>query len=542
MTSDYVIVGAGPAGSALAGRLAGAGASVTILEAGGPDTHPDIARPGGFAALWGTGHDWGYTTTAQPELGGRRLAWPRGRVVGGSASINAQMWVRGTRADYDAWGALAPGWSWADVAPVYERMEHRDGSNRDGVYGTSGPQWISEVRDPNPSTAAFFAACDEVGIPRLGELNDPDRSGYAPTPVTQRAGRRWTAADGYLRPAVRSGAVRLVTAARVLRVLLDGDRATGVEYADAAGARHRVTAGREVVLCAGAIGSPHLLMLSGIGPAGQLARSGVPVRHDLPGVGANLADHPAISLHRHCPRPVSLLTARSRRNRLRYALRRRGPLASNVAEAVAFLHSGPGLAGHDLELIWSPAPYSDRGRAVPPGHGLTIDVVLLQPDSRGRLELVSADPGVPPRIDPAYLTARADLDRLIAGVRRAERVFGAPALAAFRGAPMDPYPGVTGDDRLERYVRAHLETLYHPAGTCRMGDGPDAVVDARLRVHGVAGLRVADVSVLPALNRGHTLAPAMLIGERAADFLTSAKFTADNGNFAESPPPDRELL
>jgi choline dehydrogenase len=542
MSSDYLVVGAGPAGCALAGRLAGAGASVTVLEGGGPDTHPDIRRPGGFAALWGTDHDWNYTTAAQSELGGRRLAWPRGRVVGGSASINAQMWVRGTRADYDAWGDRAPGWSWADVAPVFARMEHRDGSNRGGVYGTRGPQWISEVPDPNPSTAAFFAACDQAGIPRLGELNDPERSGYAPTPVTQRAGRRWTAADGYLRPAVRAGGVRLITAARVLRVLFDGDRATGVEYRDPGGVRHRVSARREVVLCAGAIGSPHLLMLSGIGPRDQLDRAGVPVRHALPGVGGNLQDHPAISLHRHCPRPVSLLTARSRRNRLRYALRRRGPLASNVAEAVAFLHSGPGLAGHDLELIWSPAPYSDRGRAVPAGHGLTIDVVLLQPHSRGSIDLVSADPDVPPRIDPAYLSAGADLDRLMIGVRRAERVFGATAMAPYRGAPMDPYPGVTGDDRLERYVREHLETLYHPAGTCRMGSGPDAVVDPRLRVHGVAGLRIADVSVLPTLNRGHTLAPAVLIGERAADFLTSAEVAVDNGNFAEYPLPGRELL
>ena len=513
MEHDYVIVGAGSAGCALAARLSeDASVTVALLEAGGPDDKSEIHIPAAFPKLFKTEYDWDYSTAKQPELDGRELYWPRGRMLGGSSSLNAMMWVRGHYDDYDDWDV--PGWSYEDVVPYFKRVEGRVGSNRGDVYGTSGPVTISEQRSPNVTTRAFLEACAAAGLTRLPELNGPSNEGYALTPVSQRRGRRCSAADAYLRPARGRPNLTVVTGAQVSRVLIEDGRATGVEYGG-----ERVTARREVVLAAGAVGSPHLLMLSGVGDPEHLRGAGVEPVVESPEVGRHLQDHLSVGVVRHCPERVTLAGAESLPNIARYLLARRGPFTSNVGEAVVFTKSAPTLHAPDLELIFAPAPYIAHGLTPPTEHGVTLGVVLLRPESSGRITLASADPAVPPVIDPAYLTKESDLRRLMRGVRRAEELMAADALKPYVGDVMQPYVGADDEEALAAYVRGHSETLYHPTGTCRMGTGADSVVDPDLRVRGVEGLRVADVSVLPQITRGHTNAPAIMIGEKAADLI-----------------------
>ena len=516
----YVIVGAGPAGCVLANRLsADPGYRVALLEAGGPDRAREIRIPVAFTKLLQTDYDWNYYTTAQPQLAGRQLYWPRGKTLGGSTAIHGQAWTRGHRLDYDGWAEDCPGWSHREVLPYFKRAEHRVGSNAGGVYGTSGPQFVSELRDPNPTTVAFLAACAELGMHRLGELNGPDHTGFSMTPVTQRRGLRHSAADAYLHPVRRRPNLTVLTGAHVQRILFDGTRATGVEYRDAAGMTQRVTASREVILSAGAINSAQLLMLSGIGDPDQLRAAGVQPRHELIGVGANLQDHLACAIVMHCPKPVTLFAADSRAQLVRFLLGRRGMLTSTVNEAVAFLRSDPALAAPDLELVWLPVPVLGEGLTPPSAHGVTLGVELLQPDSHGDIRLASADPMEPPVIDPGYLTAESDLRGLMAGLRIAEQVYDTAALRPYIGAPMAPWPGHVDDTKLATFIREHAQTAYHPVGTCRMGSDDAAVVDSELRVRGLEALRVVDASVMPRIIRGHTHAPTVMIAEHAADLI-----------------------
>ncbi|MFC3818580.1 GMC family oxidoreductase [Planomonospora venezuelensis] len=512
---DYVIVGAGSAGCVLAGRLsADPAVTVALLEAGGSDRKLEIRMPAGFAKLFKTDYDWNFTTAKQAELSGRELYWPRGRVLGGSSSLNAQMWVRGHRADYDGWDV--PGWSYDEVLPYFRRAENRVGSNRGDVYGSGGPIHISELRSPNITTTAFLTACEELGLTRLEELNGPSNEGFCATPVTQDRGRRWSAADAYLRPALKRPNLTVLTSSHVNRILIEDGRATGVEYGGPAGASV-VRARREVVLAAGAIGSPHLLMLSGVGAADELREQGVEPVLDLPQVGRNLQDHLASAVILHCPRPVTLAGADSMANLLRFLAGRTGMLTSNVGEAVAFIRTGPEEPAPDIELIFAPGPFIDHGLTPPSGHGLTIASILLQPESRGRIALNGREAA----IDPGYLTAEIDLRRQVAGLKKARELFATAALKPFAGPPMDPYWGAESDEELARWIRERSETLYHPAGTCRMGTDAESVVDPALRVRGVEGLRVADVSIMPVINRGHTHAPAVMIGEKAADLIAA---------------------
>ncbi|MEU1719995.1 GMC family oxidoreductase N-terminal domain-containing protein [Nonomuraea sp. NPDC005692] len=510
MQYDYVIVGAGSAGCVLANRLsADPSVSVALVEAGGHDDKLEIRMPAGFAKLFKTDYDWNFTTAKQGEMSGRELYWPRGRVIGGSSSLNAQMWVRGCQEDYDQWAV--PGWTYEEVLPYFTRAEQRVGSNHGGVYGTSGPLYVSELRSPNVTTAAFLRACEELGLTRLAELNGRSNEGYCPTPVTQNRGRRWSAADAYLRPAVARPNLTVLTGATVDRVVFEGSRAVGIEHSGGT----LVRAAKEVVLSAGAIGSPYLLMRSGVGAAEELRDAGVPVVRELPEVGKNLQDHLASGVYVECKEPVTLTKAESLVNLLRYIVLRSGMLTTNVGEAVAFVRTSAEEPAPDIELVFAPGPFVDHGLTPPTGHGLTVGVVLLQPESRGRVGLSGRDV----LIDPGYLSAEADVKRLVAGLRTAKQVFATSAMKRYAGGPMAPYWGPESDEELAQWVRERGETLYHPVGTCRMGTDEGSVVDPSLRVRGLEGLRVVDVSVMPTLNRGHTHAPAIMIGEKGSELI-----------------------
>lgn len=510
MEYDYVIVGAGSAGCVLANRLsANPEVTVALVEAGGQDDKLEIRMPAGFAKLFKTDYDWNYTTAKQAEMSGRELYWPRGRVIGGSSSLNAQMWVRGTAHDYDQWDI--PGWGYDEVLPYFTKAEHRVGSNKGDVYGSAGPIYISELRSPNVTTAAFLKACQELGLTRLDELNGRSNEGYSPTPVTQNRGRRWSAADAYLRPAQKRPNLTVITGAHVDRVIFDGKRAVGIEHDGGA----QVRASREVILSAGAIGSPYLLMRSGVGAADELRDAGVEIVHELPEVGKNLQDHLASGVYVACAKPVSLVAAESLGNLLRYLVLRSGMLTTNVGEAVAFIKTSSEEPAPDIELIFAPGPFINHGLDKPESHGLTVGVVLLQPESRGRVGLNGRDVV----IDPGYLAREADVKRLVAGLKVAKQIFATSAFKTYAAGPMDPYWGPETDEELAQWVRERGETLYHPVGTCRMGTDAGSVVDPSLRVRGVEGLRVVDVSIMPTLNRGHTHAPAIMIGEKGADLI-----------------------
>lgn len=520
LIADYVVVGAGAAGCVLASRLSeDERCRVVLLEAGGPDRRLEIRIPAAFTKLFRTAYDWALETVPQRELGGRALYWPRGKTLGGSTSINAQMYVRGHQADYDGWAERGnPGWGFEDVLPYFRRAEGLRAPS--ALHGSAGPLCIDALRAPNPTTLAFLESAAACGLPRLDGPNDGGREGVGLTPVTQRRGRRWSAADAYLEPARRRPTLTVVTGAHATRVLLEGRRAIGVAYVRD-GVAGTVQARREVILAAGAIGSPHLLMLSGIGPGELLRGHGVPVVHHLPGVGRNLQDHLAVAVVAACPHPVTLVAAESRLNLLRFLLLRRGMLTSNLGEACAFLRTRPELPAPDLELLFAPAPFIDHGQTAPPGHGISIGAVALQPRSVGLLSLRGPDPLVPPAIDPRYLSDAGgeDLRVLGEGVRLARLILKTPPLARFAGAEIEPGAGRRTASEIEAAIREQAETLYHPVGTCRMGRDGDAVVDAELRVHGVEALRVVDASVMPAIVRGHTMAPTIMLAERASDLI-----------------------
>jgi choline dehydrogenase len=556
-TADYVIVGGGAAGCALAARLcADPETTVILLEAGPADRAPAITVPAAFASMFKGRLDWAFSTEPEAQLAGRRIFWPRGRVLGGSSSMNAQMYVRGFRVDYDGWGL--PGWDWAEVLPLLRRSElNSRGSS--ALHGSSGPQPVSDLRDPNPLVTDLLSAAGQAGIAQVNDINalgvvpgTPDE-GVSLVQVTQRAGRRVNSARAFLWPAIRAtrragrrAALRVVTGASVQRVLFHDvfgrPRAVGVE-ARVGGTRRRFTATREVILSAGAIGSPHLLMLSGIGPAAELAQVGVPPLVDREDVGRHLQDHLVTTLRATVSTPISLLTVRTIVSVLRFLIAGRGPLTSNVAEGLGFIRTKNGLAAPDVELIFSPVRYfgspGGEGPVEPNTHGVTIGVVLQQPHSEGRITLASSNPATPPRIEAGYLTDERDIPPLLHGLRVARRILGQPAFAAHK--PIETLPGLatTDDEGLLEHVRTNAQTLYHPVGTCRMGADDAAVVDPELRVRGVDGLRVADASVLPRIIRGHTYAPAILVAEKAADLIRATRQEAARS--ASYQPPSHAL-
>jgi choline dehydrogenase len=497
---DYVVIGAGSAGCVLASRLTeNPQTSVLLVEAGPPDRKREIHIPAAFAKLFKTDVDWNFSTEPQDFLNGRRLYWPRGKMLGGSSSMNAMVYIRGRRSDFDSWAAAGNiGWGFPDVIPLFQAAERQLS--------------ITELRCVNPLTRAFLDACEQCGIAANSDFNGTFNGTHNGTTqegaglyrVTQKNGARCSAADAYLKPALGRGNLTVWTGIHVTRILLENRRAVGIEYLQN-GVMHQVRAAKEIVLSAGAIGSPHLLLLSGVGPRHELESLGIDVAAELDGVGENLQDHLAVILPYSCTQPVTLAGAQSLPNVLRYLAGKGGPLTSNVAEAGAFVG--------DIQFHFAPVYYVDHGFTSPSGHGFSLGPALLNPKSRGRMGLRSSDPTQPPAIEPAYLSDPSDPAPLVEGVKLARRIVQSKAFDPFRGEPYFK------EDDVEEYVRRHAETLYHPVGTCKMGTDALSVVNARLEVHGIAGLRVADASIMPAIVSGNTNAATIMIGEKAARLI-----------------------
>ncbi|HEY8914517.1 GMC family oxidoreductase [Lacisediminihabitans sp.] len=524
-TFDYVIVGAGASGAALAGRLStDPSVSVLLLEAGGPDKKTEIHIPAAFSALFRSAADWDYDTVPQEQLGGRTVYWPRGKVLGGSSSMNAMMWVRGFAADYDGWAKVAgSSWSYDALLPYFRRIERVQG-NADPDQGSSGTMSIEAQRSPRSHTATFLVAAREAGY-AVVPPNTATPDGFSQTMVSQVRGSRFSTVDGYLAPARGRRNLTVRTNAQATRVLFDGTRAVGVEHV-ADGGRARVFARREVVLCGGAVNTPQLLMLSGIGRAERLRELGIDVLVDSAEVGSNLRDHVLSGLIAETAGDT-LYTAKKPLQVLDYLVRRRGMLTSNVAEAYGFVRTNPRLALPDIEIIFAPVAYVGEGLVPTPAHALTIGAILLQPESTGVVDLASSDPLAKPLIDPRYLSDAAGRDRetLMAGLAICEGLLQQPALRAVSGPHFlmpEGADAMTPAARDAIAIERHAHTLYHPVGTARMGSDAGSVVDEQLRVRGVDGLRVADASVMPMIIRGHTNAPSIVIGERAADLLAES--------------------
>lgn len=519
MTYDFVVVGAGSAGCVLAGRLSERGRRVLLLEAGGSDRKMEIRIPAAFARLFRSDVDWAFTTEPQAEAGGRRLFMPRGRVVGGSSSLNAMIYVRGRRHDYDTWARLgAAGWSYDDVLPYFKRSE-RNARLGEPFHGTAGPLHVEDRRYTNPLSMAFVRACAAVGIPGTDDFNGERQDGAGLCQVTQRRGRRWSAADAFLRPALDRPELEIVVGALVERVLFDATRAVGVEYRRA-GSVEIATVEGEVLLAAGAIGTPQLLARSGVGPADELRALGIDVVADHPHVGRHLQDHPVVGCSWEVTRPgVTLDDADRLRHLVRWRLTSGGKLASNVAEALAFVRTEEGLPVADLQFHFAPAWFQEHGFRGLQGSAFTVGPTLLVPRSRGTVRLGSPDPRAAPRIDPGVLTEPEDLRHLVEGTLLAREIAARAALDPWRGRELEPGTEARTRDQLVDWVRARVELLYHPSGTCRIGPEDDGVVDARLRVHGLEGIRVADASVFPLIPGGNTNAAAIMVGERAADMV-----------------------
>jgi len=518
---DVVVVGAGSAGSALAGRLSeDPSLEVLLLEAGGSDDVLEVQIPAALYKLWRTRRDWNYTTEPQPGLGGRRLFWPRGKMLGGSSSFNAMIYIRGAAADYDEWAKLTgdPSWSYEHVLPLFRRMED-NARGADEFHGVGGPLRVEDLRSPHRWSRAVVQAAVAAGYPRNDDFNGARQEGVGFYQVTQKRGRRWSAADAYLKPALGRPNLTVLTGAQVTRVLVEGGRATGVEYRRG-GTLHTARAADEVVLSGGAINSPQLLLLSGIGPAEHLREVGVDVVHDLPGVGLGLQDHPLVPVIWHVRGGKSLFRAESPSGYAQWFGARRGPLTSNLAESGLFTRSREDLAEPDLQFHFLPVKFWRQAEVDPDVDAFTAAAVLVDVHSRGSVRLRSADPTWAPAIDAGYLTDERDLDALVCGIEKAREIAQAAPLASVLADEWSPGGTLQGREPLRAKVRETLESLYHPVSSCRMGTDDLAVVDPTLKVHGLEGLRIADASVMPTLVRGNTNAPTILIAERAADLIT----------------------
>jgi choline dehydrogenase len=524
---DYVIVGAGSAGCVLASRLSeNPDSRVLLLEAGPPDTADEIHIPAAINLLFQTAYDWNYQTVAQDRAGGRSIYWPRGRVLGGSSSINAMIYVRGSRQDYDSWrdDYGCNGWGYTDLLPYFLRAE----SNSRGAsayHGASGPLSVQDLKFRSGLTGDFLAAARACGLPANDDFNGPEQDGIGYYQVTQKGGRRWSAADAYLHPAMARPNLTVYTDALVTGVEIEAGRATGVRYLRR-GVEETASAEAEIIVSAGAVGSPQLLMLSGVGLADHLHELNIAVMAENPGVGANLSDHPMVPAMWSAPKTRSLWEKAGPRNLARWQLTHTGPVTSNIAEAGGFSRTDPALSAPDIQWHVLPVPYIDGGLVDPASRALSVLITLVSVASRGRIRLRSADPRFKPAIDPAYLSDIDDLDPLVKAIGMAREIAAAKPLSKALTSELAPGQDVRSDAELREWVRRNLSTIYHPVGTCAMGGDSRvaasklaSVVDTELRVRGVERLRVVDASVMPTVPRGNTNAPTIAIAERAADLI-----------------------
>ncbi len=523
-TYDYVIVGAGSAGCVLANRLSeDRSRNVLLIEAGGKDRSPKIKIPAAFAQQFKTKLDWNYSTDPEPGCDDRSLYVPRGKSLGGSSSMNAMLYVRGCAADYDGWAADGcEGWSWEEVLPYFQRSERREG-DPGSSHGTSGTLNVADPVSPSKITNLMIEAAQARDFPLDPDYNDGEPNGICSVQTTQKNGRRWSAADAFLRPAKGRPNLTIVTGATVLGVEMSGDRAIGVRYTKGrSGTVAIATAGAEVILSAGTIGSPQLLQLSGIGAADDLRPLGIEAKVDLPAVGENLHDHPYMMQIWDSTMEESLLNAEKPGAVLEYLRHGTGPLSSTVAEAFLWTRYDREAAAPDLQYHLAPAYFSEHGQDTYDKHAYSIGSVLIAPKSRGRVKLRSADPSAKPSILGNYLTEPDDMAALVFSMKQARELAATEPLAGITGREIFPGPDVESDAEFEADIRKRVELLYHPVGTCRMGKGAAAVVDPQLRVRGVEGLRVIDASVMPKITRGNTNAPTYMIAEKGADLIKAA--------------------
>jgi choline dehydrogenase len=525
---DYVIVGAGSAGCVLASRLTeNPEIQVLILEAGPPDDAAEIRIPAALSTLFKTTYDWDYQTVPQQRAGDRAIYWPRGRVLGGSSSINAMIYIRGSRYDYDTWrdDYGCTGWGYTDLIPYFLRAENNS-RGESAFHGASGPLSVQDLRYKSSLTGAFVTAARGCGQVANDDFNGPHQDGVGYYQVTQRGGRRWSAADAYLHPAAARPNLTIVTDALVTGIEIEGGRAVGVRYLQR-GVEEFARAEAEVLLAAGAVGSPQLLMLSGVGPADHLREHDIAVMADSPGVGANLSDHPVVTAMWGTPRSRGIWERSMPASMARWQLTHSGPLATNVAEAGGFARTDPALPAPDIQWHVLPVPYQNFGLTDPAVRALSVLITLVAVGSRGRITLRSSDPRHKPVIDPAYLSDMGDLEPLLKAIGMVREFAAAKPMSKVCKFELAPGSELRTDGELLEWIRSQITTIYHPVGTCAMGGDSKlvtskltSVVDIELRVRGIERLRVVDASVMPTVPRGNTNAPTIAIAERAADLIS----------------------